>query len=238
MPDQSPSKTDHQKLIGIQVGAVSFVDEEVEPVLDIFQEKGQVNALFLATFTYGRGIAGRQVPGQPLPDHGKQEYDEKNFRGGNYATPHPQFYETTSLKPIKAPDHGDLDILELVLPSARRHGLKTFCWYEDNFDQEIPNIGPLRELDLSGRPAKTLCPLNPDYRNFLMGLTEDYCKSYEIDGVMWGSERQGPLNNMLSHPKDPLARDSAFARCINRRRDSAASIWCAPNRATKSWPNL
>ena len=169
MPDQSPSKTDHQKLIGIQVGAVSFVDEGVEPVLDIFQEKGQVNALFIATFTYGRGIAGRQVPGQPLPDHGKQEYDEKTFHGGNYATPHPQFYEKTSLKPIKAPDHGDLDILELVLPSARRHGLKTFCWYEDNFDQEIPNIGPLREVDLSGRPAKTLCPLNPDYRNFLVG---------------------------------------------------------------------
>jgi hypothetical protein len=34
-----------------------------------------INTLFLATFTYGRGIAGRQVPGQPLPDHGKQEYD-------------------------------------------------------------------------------------------------------------------------------------------------------------------
>jgi hypothetical protein len=40
-------------------------------------------------FTYGRGIAGRPTPGQPLPDHGKQEYD-LNFHGGNFATPHPQ----------------------------------------------------------------------------------------------------------------------------------------------------
>ena len=63
------------KMIGIQVGAVSFVDEGTEKVLDILQERADVNTLFLATFTYGRGIAGRQVPGQPLPDHGKQEYD-------------------------------------------------------------------------------------------------------------------------------------------------------------------
>jgi hypothetical protein len=63
------------KMIGIQVGAVSFVDEGTERVLDVLQERASVNTLFLAVFTYGRGIAGRQIPGQPLPDHGKQEYD-------------------------------------------------------------------------------------------------------------------------------------------------------------------
>ena len=78
------------KMIGIQVGAVSFVDEGTEKVLDVLQERGCVNTLFLAVFTYGRGIAGRQIPGQPLPDHGKQEYD-LNFHGGNFATPHPQY---------------------------------------------------------------------------------------------------------------------------------------------------
>ena len=57
----------HEKLIGIQIGAVSFLDEGVDQVLDIIQERGNVNAIFLATFTYGRGIGGRQVPGQPLP---------------------------------------------------------------------------------------------------------------------------------------------------------------------------
>ena len=47
--------------IGIQVGAVSFVDEGVDPVLDLFQRDADINALFIATFSYGRGIAGRQV---------------------------------------------------------------------------------------------------------------------------------------------------------------------------------
>jgi hypothetical protein len=53
-----------RKMIGIQVGAVSFVDEGVEKVLDEFEDQASDNTLFIATFTYGRGIAGRQVPGQ------------------------------------------------------------------------------------------------------------------------------------------------------------------------------
>jgi hypothetical protein len=185
------------KMIGIQVGAVSFVDEGVDQVLDILQERGQVNTIFLATFTYGRGIAGRQVPGQPLPDHGKQQYDQDTFHGGNYATPHAQFYANTALKQTRAPDFPNLDILEAVLPKAKQRGMKVYCWYEDVFRSDIPNIQPLQEVQLSGRRAGTLCPLHPDYRAFLTGLTEDYCKSYDIDGVMWGSERQGPFNNAI-----------------------------------------
>src|SRR6202789_2659944 len=105
-----PSKT-----IGIQVGAVSFVDEGTEKVLDVLQQRACVNTLFLAVFTYGRGIAGRQIPGQPLPDHGKQEYD-LNFHGGNFPTPPPQYTKKTILKETRAPDHGSLDILAEVLP--------------------------------------------------------------------------------------------------------------------------
>src|SRR6201985_3829713 len=89
--------TPTDKTIGIQVGAVSFVDEGTGKVLDEFQRDASINTLFLATFTYGRGIAGRQIPGQPLPDHGKQQYD-LNFHGGNFATPHPAFYKNTVLK--------------------------------------------------------------------------------------------------------------------------------------------
>src|SRR5437868_5872259 len=117
-----------RKMIGIQAGAVSFVDEGTERVLDVLQERGAVDTIFLATFTYGRGIAGRQVPGQPFPDHGKQEYDDKTFHGGNYATPHARFYEKTVLKETRAPDHGDLDILEAVLPKAKQRGMKVYCW--------------------------------------------------------------------------------------------------------------
>src|SRR5262249_7452522 len=39
-----------QKMIGIQVGAVSFVDEGTGKVLDGFREMADINTLFLATF--------------------------------------------------------------------------------------------------------------------------------------------------------------------------------------------
>src|SRR5690242_5484252 len=130
----SAQRSPANKMIGIQVGAVSFLDEGVEQVLDTFQQRASINTLFLAVFTYGRGIAGRQVPGQPLPDHGKQEYD-LNFHGGNFATPHPQYYKDTVLKETRAPDHGNLDILAEVLPAAKKRGMKVICWLEDRSEE-------------------------------------------------------------------------------------------------------
>src|ERR1051326_4096728 len=100
----TPNEAAEPPRIGIQVGAVSFVDEGTDRVLDNFREMAGINTLFLATFTYGRGIGGRQPRGSPLPDHGKQEYDD-NYHGGNFATPHPQFYRATTIAPEKAPDH-------------------------------------------------------------------------------------------------------------------------------------
>src|SRR5579862_2351522 len=170
-------------MIGIQIGAVSFVDEGTEKVLDILQERAGVNTLFLAVFTYGRGIAGRQIPGQPLPDHGKQEYD-LNFHGGNFATPHPEFYKNTVLKDMRAPDHGSLDILAEVIPAAKKRKMKVICWLEDVFRKDLPNIQKVQERDLHGRNAETLYVNNPEYKAFLTKLVEDYARSYDIDGLM------------------------------------------------------
>jgi len=209
----SPGATVSAKMIGIQVGAVSFVDEGTEKVLDVLQERGCVNTLFLAVFTYGRGIAGRQIPGQPLPDHGKQEYD-LNFHGGNFATPHPEFYKNTVLKNTRAPDHGNLDILAEVLPAAKKRGMKVICWLEDVFRKDLPNIEKVQERDLYGRNAETLCVNNPDYRNFLTGLVEDYARSYDIDGIMWGSERQGALCDSLGLTHDTPPVDPGEVTCF------------------------
>ena len=47
------------------------------------------------------------------------------------------------------------------------------------------------------------CARNPSTRNFWLGLVEDYLRSYDVDGLMWGSERQGPLGNALVAPVGP-----------------------------------
>jgi hypothetical protein len=206
-------------MVGIQVGAVSFQDEGTESVLDRVQERGAVDTLFVAAFTYGTGIGGRQVPGQPLPDHGKPVY-ETEFRGGNFATPHEAFYSRTAVRPRKAPSGGDYDVLADVLPRAHRRGMKVYAWYEDQFHVDEPGVAGLREIDWQGRPANTLCPLHPDYREFVMALTADYCASYDIDGVMWGSERQGPLHNALGAKVG--AGDPSRVTCFCEHHQKAA----------------
>jgi hypothetical protein len=164
-------------MLGIQVGAVSFVDERTLRVLDGLKEMAAINTLFVATFTYGRGIAGRQVPNQPLPDHGKQEYDTSTFRGGNYATPHPQYYRDTAIRPEHAPDHGAYDVLADVIPQARQRNMKVIAWFEDVIAADVPGFDRAREVVLSGPPSTFACSRNPHTRNFWLGLVEDYLRS-------------------------------------------------------------
>jgi hypothetical protein len=195
-PPPPPPLSAEAPTIGIQAGAVSFVDEGTGAVLDRLRELGGVDTLFLATFTYGRGIAGRQPRGSPLPDHGKQEYDD-DFRGGNYATPHPQYYRRTSIAPERAPEHPGYDVIADVLPQAHRRGMKVICWFEDVFRRDVPGFDKAAEVDVHGRTTGQVCHRNPNTRAFWLALVEDYLRSYDVDGLMWGSERQGPLDNAL-----------------------------------------
>jgi len=207
-----PGKTS-DRTIAIQVGAVSFVDEGIAPVLDRFQKDANINTLLIATFSYGRGIAGRQVPGQPLPDHGKQEYDT-NFYGGNFALTHEQYYTQTSLKKIQAPDHPGFDVLQRVLPEAKSRGMKTFCWYEDVFRSDLDGVERLQEVTLAGNKANTLCFHNPEVQAFWQALTEDYLGNYPVDGIMWGSERQGPFGNGIGASHGGGGRDPLLVSCF------------------------
>jgi hypothetical protein len=203
-----------KKMVGIQIGAVSFADEGVEPVLDILQTKAHVNTLFIAVFTYGRGIAGRQVPGQPLPDHGKQQYDTDTFHGGSYAALHPRYFANTPLKDLRAPDLGSFDVFEAVLPASKKRGMRNIAWFEDVFRPDIPGVQQLQEKDLHGRNARTLCFNNPDYHNFLLDLVEDYTRSWDLDGIMWGSERQGAFANALGSSAGGRRNDPGRVTCF------------------------
>jgi hypothetical protein len=210
-----------EKMIGMQIGAVSFVDEGTEKVLDVLQQSGAVNTIFLTTFTYGRGLGGRQIPGQPFPDHSSQESDAKTFHGGNYATPHAEFYLNTVLKQTRAPDHRNLDIVATVLPAARKRGMKLFCSIEDVFRNDVPGVQGVLEVDLQGRKGGGLCLYNPNVRAFWTGLANDLCKSYDIDGILFFNERNGPLLNALgaSHAQSIA---SSRVTCFCQHHQAAA----------------
>lgn len=193
--DQRP-ETGTKKFVAIQIGARSFVDEGVDNVLDVLSEKGGVNVLMPAVFTYGRGLAGRQIPGQPLPDHGIQEYDE--IHGGSYAAIHDGFYAKSVVQNVRAPELGDFDVLADVVPKAKARGMQTYCLFEEAYNPRLmPGFEKIAEVDLEGKIGGSTCLNNPHARDFLVALVEDWFKHNELDGMMWESERQGPPNNTL-----------------------------------------
>jgi hypothetical protein len=192
----------NEKTIAIQIGAVSFRDEGIEATLDILQEKGAVNALFLASPTWTRGTGGRQVPGHPLPDHGVQEYD-LDWKGGNYARVDPSNYAGTLLGTVgHASEHGDWDFFAEVLPAAKKRGMRNYAWMEESYYAHVramPNFVKVSEIDAQGRRTGNSCMNHPDYRAWWLSIVEDYCRNYALDGLAFCSERTGPLANVLSN---------------------------------------
>jgi hypothetical protein len=193
---QTSSNTKSKKFVAMQIGARSFVDEGVDKCLDTLQEKGGVNVLMATVFTYGTGLAGRQVHGEPLPDHGVQEYDR--VHGGSFTKVHPEFYAESVIKDIRAPELGEFDILADVIPKAKAKGMQTYALFEEAYNPRLmPNFEKVAEVDVYGNPGRSTCFNNPYARSFISSMVSDWITNNDLDGLMWESERQGPLNNAL-----------------------------------------
>jgi len=190
-------ETTLSKIIGIQIGAPSFVDEGVEKCLDILQERASVNTLFAMVHSYKEGLSGRVWP--PV-DHGRQ-FESPGFHGGYYAKVHTEYYRNTLFKDnpqiLRAPDDGDFDLLGSVIPAAKKRGIKTIAWLADQVHNDIPQFQQMAEMDYSGRTLNQVCLNNPNFQSFLNAMVGDCVTSDEIDGLMWRSERWGALTNLL-----------------------------------------
>jgi hypothetical protein len=225
-PGRAPVKAANaEKFVAIQIGARSFVDEGVDACLHTLQETAGVNVVMATVFTYGTGLAGRQVRGVPLPDHGVQEYDR--VHGGSFTRVHPEFYANSPIKDIRAPELGNFDILADTIPKAKAAGMKTYALFEENYNPRlIPNFERIAEVDLYGRTGPTTCFNNPNAHAFLAAMVADWVTNNDIDGIMWESERQGPLNNTIGasfnkiFPRRSSTANCFCDHCIRKARES------------------
>jgi hypothetical protein len=202
----SPAQPAGPKMVGIQMEVGPIHDQGAGRVLDDIQRLAHVNTIFLGVFTYTATRAAVKSAG---------------FHGGNFATVHPQYYRDVPVSPadIRAGDFGGYDVLADMIPEAKKRGMKTFCWViEDNVRPTFRGTDEMWERDLHGRvPSRhpgQACVNNPGYRNFVLGLMEDYARSYEIDGVMWGAERQGPLGHSLGAFHNGRRTDPGGVTCF------------------------
>jgi hypothetical protein len=192
--------------IGIQMGLPPLATGDLDRVFGDLRDRAGVNALFPFIYTYAHVTAGMPAQG---------------FHGGNFAIPHMQFYGKTSLKyeDMRAPDFGDVDVFARIIPVAKRYGMKTFAWVlEDHDHAPSASWNDLYEVDVHDRRALSHpagpCYNNPAYLGFVLGLIEDYTRSYDVDGVMWSSERQGGFFNAIGAYAHGSGADPGKATCF------------------------
>jgi len=186
--------------VGIQVGAISFIDEGVAPTLDRFADLGAINALCISALSWSRGNAGRAL--KEFPDHGVPEPDD--LRGGAFFKYDKRYFEATPLRHLAAPDplYQGFDALGDVIPEAKRRGMAVYPYYCETAHAQPrplwqPGFSQVLELDAFGRKATRPCLRHPAYRAFWNGVIENWLREYELDGVMWGIELQSPLSAMV-----------------------------------------
>jgi hypothetical protein len=178
--------------VAIPISVAPLAQQPLDAMFDDMRTRAGVNALFTFIYTHEPHRAGVAPAG---------------FHGGNYARPHMQFYQDSPLTvaDMTAPEFNGVDVLERVIPVAKKHGIRVFPFILE--DNQLPaavkaNWEKLYEVDHHGRRTTGHpggpCFNNPGYQNFTLGLVEDYARSYDIGGIMWGSERQSGLLNTLS----------------------------------------
>ena len=178
-------------MVAMPISVAPLAKGDLDVMFADMRDRAGVNALFPFIYSHESHRAGVAPAG--------------NFHGGNYARPHMQYYKDTPLtsSDMRGPEFGDVDVLERVIPVARKHGIRVFCFLlEDNVrPATVPDWESLYEVDHHGRRTTGHpggpCFNNPAYQNFTLGLVEDYARSYDIGGIMWGSERQSGLLNTL-----------------------------------------
>lgn len=186
--------------VGIQIGAISFIDEGVEQVLDTLESRAGVNALFISALSWSRGNAGRALYG--FPDHGAQEPD--NLQGGAFWQPNPAHYGTYDPRHLMAPDplYAGFDTLADVIPAAKRRGMQVYTYYCETSSSAIrhiwqPGFHQFLDRDHWGKVASRPSLLNPGYRALWRSVIDDWFSNHDLDGMLWGIERQSPLMDIF-----------------------------------------
>ena len=190
-----------KNFVGIQVKPFAWVDEGIDQLLDAVQSKGDVNTVFVYTFD-GDPNRTRKGGTIPLPDHGKYGPDKPRI-GGAFYDYDLKYFSDTTIKDFRSPDEPGFNVITEVAPKMKARGMDFFAWdYNNAFPsmmRNIPGLTDVAEVDVYGRRTTSACFNHPNYVAHLTGKIESLLSQYssEVQGIMWGCERMGPIDNMI-----------------------------------------
>jgi hypothetical protein len=218
----------HRKnVVAIQMKPYAWVDEGIDEALDRIQQKGAVNTVWAYTYDYSEARMTREGT-IPLPDHGKPGSPE--FVGGAFYDYDPKYFRDTILKDFRSPDYGKFDVIAQVAAKAKARGMDFFAWDYNNavpsMNRSISNFAKVTEIDVYGRRTTSPCFNHPDYRAHLAGKIESLLSGYpdQVDGIAWGCERMGPLQNMIGGTWSTAGISCFCEHCRAKARDRGVQV--------------
>jgi hypothetical protein len=177
-------------MIGFQAEVPYVLKYGIAPFLDDIQNRASVNTLILRCEPFFPSWYGIDKATSPL---------------GNCVAAHPEYYRNVGM-PVHGLNPGDFslpDAMQKITAETKKRGIKIIPWMEEDNRARPPIKGmdALYEIDLHGQRTSNHpggpCLNNPYYRNLITSQIEDFIRSYDVDGLQRGSERQGPFGNAL-----------------------------------------
>jgi hypothetical protein len=190
-----------KNVVGIQVKAYAWLDEGIDKLLDNLQKIGNVNTVL--AFTYLSDPTDIVTGDIPLPDHGTFGANKPPSTGGANYDYDPKYFSNTIIKEFRSPDDNHFNVISSVAPRMKARGMSFFAFDYNNTSARmmrfIPGFTQVAEIDIDGRRTDSACFNHPDYRAHLIGKVESVLAGYpnNVDGITWGCERMGPLDNMI-----------------------------------------
>jgi len=186
--------------VGIQMSPHTMLDEGINQCLDLCQNTAKVNAIFPYSHAFHTNTLGKPIR-DLATDHGKIPQDFRNKVPAVYVRHHDKYFKDTALriKPIdKTLEFADRDLFSEIRKPADERNMKVFARVLESTGRFIENFDKVRTVDVYGNPeGLKACWSNPDYVNFWKAVVTDMFNNYDLDGLQWGAEREGPLSNIL-----------------------------------------
>jgi hypothetical protein len=197
----APPKSD--PFNGIQMGPHTILDEGIDRCLDLIQDTAAINALMVYSHTYHGDI--RKPPQMLASDHGVPPRPMSGRKLPSvWVKHHEQYFQNTALRHQKADssfEYADRDLLAELVEPCRKRGMKLYARILEGSGtavaRMIQNFAQVETVDVYGRSTTVPCWNHPDYRAFWNATVEDLFRTYPLDGLQWGAERQGPLMNVI-----------------------------------------
>lgn len=186
-------------LVGIQMGPHTILDEGIEHTLDLIQETAAINVVMPYSHGYNNAfvkpLRSRAEHGVPLTENRGRKFPLV------WVKTHEQYYKDTTLRHqvVDATfEHHNRDLFAELLEPSRKRGMKIYARVLEAGSRTIANFSKVVTRDVDDKPTGTACWNHPEYIAFWADTVEDLFRSYDLDGLQWGAERQGPLMNVVS----------------------------------------